>query len=184
MVCSIGFDSRPYQTMTTNHRFVWAVSRPYKSIFRNHEKGQKIAVFFNPRRSSLAATQTHSMVAAFFSWFLHTLCQSGFKPATSPSRTNSSTTAPHDHSCLQSILVPHILYKIEHKLIVWGPKLIQMKKLSTIKFYNFSRSTTFILVVSPSEAIYKICILNWRNSNVVFHGKMISNEKVINYKVS
>ena len=106
------------------------------------------------------------------------------KPTTSKLHVPSSTTTPHVHLCLKSISVPHILYKTEHKLIVWGPKLIQMKKLSTIKFYNFSRSTIFILVVSPSEVTYKIWISNLRNSNVVFHDKVVSNEKVINYKVS
>ena len=30
--------------------------------------------------------------------------------------------------------------------------------MSTTKFYNFSRSTTFILVVSPSEVVYEIWI--------------------------
>jgi hypothetical protein len=58
------------------------------------------------------------------------------------------------------------------------------KKLSTTKFHNISRSTTFILVISPSEVVYKIWILNLRNLNVVFHDKMISNEKVVKYKVS
>jgi hypothetical protein len=58
-----------------------------------------------------------------------------------------------------------------------------MKKLSTTKFYNFSGSITFILVVSPSEVIWKIPISNLRNSNVVFRDKMISNEKTVNYKV-
>jgi hypothetical protein len=58
-----------------------------------------------------------------------------------------------------------------------------MKKLSTIKFHNFSRSTTFILVISPFEDILKIQILNFRNSNIVFLDKMISNQKVVNYKV-
>ena len=33
-----------------------------------------------------------------------------------------------------------------------------MKKLSTIKFYNFLRSTTFILIVSSSDVVYKIWI--------------------------
>jgi len=33
-----------------------------------------------------------------------------------------------------------------------------MKKLLTTKFYNLSRSTTFILVVSPSEIVEKIQI--------------------------
>ena len=58
-----------------------------------------------------------------------------------------------------------------------------MKKLSTTKFHNLSRSTTFILVVSPSEEVWKIQVLNLRNSNVVFLDKMISNEKVVKYKV-
>jgi hypothetical protein len=58
-----------------------------------------------------------------------------------------------------------------------------MKKLSTIKFYNFLRFITFVLVVSPSKVIQKVQILNLRNSNVVFLGKMISNEKVVNYQV-
>ena len=43
-------------------------------------------------------------------------------------------------------------------MLVWVSKWIQMKKLSTIKFHNFSRSTTFILVVSPFGVIYKIWI--------------------------
>ena len=143
-----------------------------------------IVIFLNPRRTPPAATQTLTLKFSIFSWFLHTLRRPCFEPVTSRSRVNSSTTAHHDHLCLHFILVPHILYKTEHKLIIWGPKLIQIKKLSTTKFYNFSRSTTFILVVSPSEVTYQIWISNLRNSNVVFHDKMISNEKVINYKVS
>jgi hypothetical protein len=55
--------------------------------------------------------------------------------------------------------------------------------LSTTKFHDFSRSATFILVVSPSEVVYKIWISNFRNSNVVFVD-MISNQKVVDYKVS
>ena len=58
------------------------------------------------------------------------------------------------------------------------------EKLTPIKLYKFSRSITFILVVSPFEVVYKIWILNLRNSNRVFHDKMISNKKVISYKVS
>ena len=41
-------------------------------------------------------------------------------------------------------------------MLVWDPKRIQIKKLSTTKFHNFSRSTTFILEVSSSEIVYKI----------------------------
>ena len=33
----------------------------------------------------------------------------------------------------------------------WGPKWIQMKKISTTKLYNFSRSTKFILVISSFD---------------------------------
>ena len=41
-------------------------------------------------------------------------------------------------------------------MLVWGPKRIQIKKLSTTKFHNFSRSTTFVLEVSSSEIVYEI----------------------------
>ena len=58
-----------------------------------------------------------------------------------------------------------------------------MKKLSTIKLHNFSRSIIFVWVVSPFEVILKIQISNLRNSNIVFLDKMTSNEKVVNYKV-
>ena len=94
------------------------------------------------------------------------------------------TTVPHYHLWLYCIFFSHILSKTEHELIVWGLKRIQINKLSTIKFHNFSRSTTFILIVSPSEVVYKIWISNLRNSNVVFVDKMISNKKVVDYKVS
>jgi hypothetical protein len=47
-------------------------------------------------------------------------------------------------------------------------RLFQMKKLPTTKLYNFSRSTTFVLVVSPSEVIQKIQISSVRNSNIIF----------------
>ena len=57
-----------------------------------------------------------------------------------------------------------------------------MEKLSTKKFHNFSRSTTFILIVSPFEVIWKIYISNLRNSNVVFLDKMISNKKLSTIK--
>ena len=41
-------------------------------------------------------------------------------------------------------------------MLVWDPKRIQIKKLSTTKFHNFSRSTTFVLKVSPSKIVYEI----------------------------
>ena len=43
-----------------------------------------------------------------------------------------------------------------------------MKKLSITKLHNFSRFTTFVLVISPFEDILKIQISNFRNSKLVF----------------
>ena len=60
---------------------------------------------------------------------------------------------------------------------------IQMKRLPTTKFNNFSRSTKFILVVFPSENILKNQIFKFSNSNAVLHDKMDSNEKVSYYKI-
>jgi hypothetical protein len=56
--------------------------------------------------------------------------------------------------------------------------------LSTIMLHNFSRSTTFILIASLSEDVYKIWISNLKTSNEFFYDKMISNKKIVNYKVS
>jgi len=156
----------------------WILSHPYKSISRNHEKGKK-SIFFNPRRSPPAATHTLTLPLHHFFTMVSHFASAGF-------RTHDLSLARKllYHCTSRSLVSTFILYKTEHKLIIWGPKLIPMKKLSTTKFYNFSRSTTFILLVSPSEVTYKIWISNLRNSNVVFHDKIISNQKVINYKVS
>jgi hypothetical protein len=40
----------------------------------------------------------------------------------------------------------------------------QIKKLSITKFHYISRSTTFILVVFPSEIVWKILILKFKHS--------------------
>jgi hypothetical protein len=40
-----------------------------------------------------------------------------------------------------------------------------------------------MLIVFPSEVVFKIRILNLRNSNALNVDKMISNEKVVNYEV-
>ena len=98
-------------------------------------------------------------------------------------RVPSLTTPPIRHLYLVWIFVLLILCLSDFKMSIWDPRQIQMKKLSTIKFYNLLRSRTFILVVSPSKVVYKIWISNLRNSNVVFYDKMISNEEVVNYKV-
>jgi hypothetical protein len=53
----------------------------------------------------------------------------------------------------------------------------------TIKFHNFLRSTSSILIDSTSEAVYKIWISNLKTSHEFFNDKMISNKKIANYKV-
>jgi hypothetical protein len=54
----------------------------------------------------------------------------------------------------------------------------------TIKLHNFLKSTSFILIVYTSETVYKIWILNLKTSHEFFNDKMISNQKIVNYKVS
>jgi hypothetical protein len=54
----------------------------------------------------------------------------------------------------------------------------------TIKLHNFSRSTSSILIVSTSEAVYKFWISNLKTSHDFFNDKMILNQKIVNYKVS
>jgi hypothetical protein len=41
---------------------------------------------------------------------------------------------------------------------IWDSKRIQMRKLSTTKFYDFSGPTTLVSVISPSEVIRIICL--------------------------
>jgi hypothetical protein len=57
------------------------------------------------------------------------------------------------------------------------------ENVTTIKLHNFLRSTSFILIVSTSETVYKIWILNLKTSHEFFNDKMISNQKIVNYKV-
>jgi hypothetical protein len=61
-----------------------------------------------------------------------------------------------------------------------------MKKLSTINFNNFWRSTILILVISPSEVARRIWISNVRNSNIFFMDirsqiKQLSTIKLYNF---
>jgi hypothetical protein len=46
-----------------------------------------------------------------------------------------------------------------------------MKTLSTTKFHNFRSSTTFILVLFPSEVVCKIYILNLTNLDAIFENR-------------
>jgi hypothetical protein len=48
----------------------------------------------------------------------------------------------------------------------------QTKTLSTIKFYNSSIPTTFVLVVFSFEVVFKIQILKFLNLDVVFVDKI------------
>jgi hypothetical protein len=57
------------------------------------------------------------------------------------------------------------------------------QKMLTTKLNTILSSTTFILVLNPSEDVCKICSLNLKNSYVILRAQMISNEKVVNYKV-
>jgi hypothetical protein len=54
----------------------------------------------------------------------------------------------------------------------------------TIKLHNFSRYTSYILIVSTSDAINKIWTLNLKTSHDFFNDKMILNQEIVNYKVS
>jgi hypothetical protein len=103
-----------------------------------------------------------------------------FKLATSLSRIPSYTTT----------LLPQLRFhspctiKNPSNLIIWGTKWVHLKMWPTIKLLNLLRSTSFILIVSTFEAVYKIWILNLKTSHEFFNDKMISNKKVVNYKVS
>jgi hypothetical protein len=99
--------------------------------------------------------------------------------------------------CTYPPLPPHLTFTYVY-IGFWFPTYYSKPSLSwlfevinelkwknvTIKLYNFLRSTTFILVVSPSKVVYEIWISNLINSNVLFLNKMILNQKVVNYKVS
>ena len=87
-------------------------------------------------------------------WQIHGRWDSNMWP--SPHGLNSLYNYTTASYMSRFVLVSHILYSIECKLFVWDPKWIQIKKLSTIIFYRLLRFTTFILIVSPSEVVYKI----------------------------
>ena len=83
---------------------------PTNQFLEITKKGQKNSKIFLIQECPHRQPHTPSLY--------RTLRRSGFEPATFRSRVNSSTTAPHDHLYLHSILVPHVLYKTEHKLII------------------------------------------------------------------
>ena len=75
-----------------------------------------------------------------------------------PSCVTFSTTAPHSHLYLYSIFFPTYYTKLIVNYLFEALNEVKLKKLSTTKFHNFSRSTTFILAVFPSEVVYQIWI--------------------------
>jgi hypothetical protein len=84
-----------------------------------------------------------------------------------PSCEASCTTTTTIICIYFSVFILLILYYIECKSF-FRSKWIQIKNLSTAKFHNFLRSTTFNLEVSPFEVVYKIWISNLGDSSLVF----------------
>jgi hypothetical protein len=80
----------------------------------------------------------------------------------SPNHSIHTHLCPFWYTCPFWIYVLPILCLYGFEMSIWNPKHIQMKKLSTTKFYNFSRSTTLVLAISPSEVVWRIWILNLR----------------------
>ena len=88
----------------------------------------------------------------------------------------------HFISGLEKSLISLVTHNILYYTILSVP--FYLKMWPTIKLYNFLISTNSILIVSTSETVYKIWILNLKTSHEFFNDKMISNKKVDNYKVS
>ena len=88
----------------------------------------------------------------------------------------------HFISGLEKSLISLVTHNTLYYTILSVP--FYLKMWPTIKLHNFLRSTNSILIVSTSDAVYKIWILNLKTSHEFFNDKMISNKKVDNYKVS
>ena len=88
----------------------------------------------------------------------------------------------HFISGLEKSLISLVTHSTLYYTILSVP--FYLKMWPTIKLHNFLISTNSILIVSTSETVYKIWILNLKTSHEFFNDKMISNKKVDNYKVS
>lgn len=66
--------------------------------------------------------------------------------------------------------------------IIWGPERIQIKELYTTKIYNFSKYTTFILILSSSEVVYKIWVLTLKNQTKFLLTKWFQIKKLLTIK--
>jgi hypothetical protein len=67
-------------------------------------------------------------------------------------------------------------------------RLIELKKLSTTKFYNFSRSTTFIWVICSFDIVIVILFINFtyhfvNNVTVTLLDEEMTKIKVIDLNV-
>ena len=71
----------------------------------------------------------------------------------------------------------------EIQTLFFVDKIILNKKVINNNVTSLFDIYTLFFVVSPSEVIWKIQILNVRNSNLAFLEKIISNVKFINCKV-
>ena len=88
----------------------------------------------------------------------------------------------HFISGLEKSLISLVTHNILYYTILSVPFYLKMWPI--INLHNFLISTNSILIVSTSETVYKIWILNLKTSHEFFNDKMISNKKVDNYKVS
>ena len=90
-----------------------ALGKAFAELKRKNRKKIRKKNYFNQGRAPSASTHTSPSYCIFCGIFRMKFLQLrpwGFEPATSRSRVPSSTTALHHHLCLDSILIPQILY--------------------------------------------------------------------------
>jgi len=128
------------------------IRKTKKTIFKNKKKKK-----FDSGRTPTSQRQSTSTFLARWDIFPRALQPVRFEPRTLaciPS-SNHYTTLIFMSNYVTSFV---ILYLACIKITIWGLKLFQIKKFWTTKFHNFSRSTTLMLWVFPSEVICKIWI--------------------------
>jgi hypothetical protein len=111
-----------------------------------------------------------SQVMHFFAWNRRdTPRLPWFKPVTSPRAKKPPLPLHHTLICVHMLFWFYSYYTTPSVNRFLGTKRIQIKTLSTTKFHNCPRSTTFTLGVFSFEVIYEIRISNLRDSNFEFH---------------
>jgi hypothetical protein len=108
-------------------------------------------------------------------WFFHAKyaymamgAQMTHGPASS--RVSLVTTTLQCHMWLNGTNIPLVFSLPDFGISSWSPKWIQMKKVSTGKMQMSPITTTFVLVISLSDILWKKWISNVRNTNIIFHG--------------